>query len=167
MEAIPLKLIKLIKKILSKLNINCFDLNVMHYMCGGEALPQPFSKEDEEVYWTVTFDDGQNVTKIRVKDGEILNAEDFPSTPTKQGFEFVGWVHGIDGIYSFDATSPIKAGYYLTATWAEKTESVAPPAPTTSVVSKKGCFGSINAFDMAAGLLLVAGGMLFIKRKRA
>ena len=122
---------------------------------------------DEEVYWTVTFDDGQNVTTIRVKDGEMLNAEDFPATPTKQGFEFVGWVHGIDGIYSFDATSPIKSGYYLTTSWTEKTESVESSTNNESQASKGGCSGSIATIDMMATLLLVASGMLFIKRKRA
>ena len=107
------------------------------------------------------------MTTIRVKDGEMLNAEDFPATPTKQGFEFVGWVHGIDGIYSFDATSPIKAGYYLTTSWTEKTESVESSTNNESQASKGGCLGSIATIDMMATLLLVAGGMLFIKRKRA
>ena len=45
-----MKLLKIIKKILSKLNINCFSDGLMCYMCGGEALPQPFSKEEEDEY---------------------------------------------------------------------------------------------------------------------
>lgn len=41
---------KLVLKILSKLKLNCFDDGMINFMCGGEALPQPFSKEQEEVY---------------------------------------------------------------------------------------------------------------------
>lgn len=41
---------KFLLKLLSKLNINCFDSNNLNYMCGGEALPQPFSKEEEQEY---------------------------------------------------------------------------------------------------------------------
>ncbi len=41
---------RLILKILKKLDINCFDDGMMNYMCGGEALPQPFSKEEEQEY---------------------------------------------------------------------------------------------------------------------
>ncbi len=41
---------KFLLKLFSKLNINCFDSNSINYMCGGEALPQPFSKEEEQEY---------------------------------------------------------------------------------------------------------------------
>lgn len=41
---------RLVLKILSKLKLNCFDDGMMNFMCGGEALPQPFSKEQEEEY---------------------------------------------------------------------------------------------------------------------
>ena len=124
-------------------------------------------ERDETVYWTVVFNDGVNVTEIRVKDGDILGAEDIPTVSEKDGMKFNGWVHGIDGIYSFNATSPIKAGYYLTATWTEKTESTPPPATSEAPAAKGGCSGSIDTFDVAAGLLLVAGCILFVKRKRA
>ncbi len=41
---------KLVLKILSKLKLNCFDDGMINFMCGGEALPQPFSREQEEEY---------------------------------------------------------------------------------------------------------------------
>lgn len=41
---------RLIKSLFKKLNISCFDDGMMNYMCGGEALPQPLSKEEEQDY---------------------------------------------------------------------------------------------------------------------
>ena len=83
---------------------------------------QGFAK-DETVYWTIIFNDGENITTVKVADGETLGASDIPETPTKEGFEFVSWVYGIDGIYTFEATSKVKTSYYLTATWTEKVET--------------------------------------------
>lgn len=39
---------RLILNLISKLKINCFSENTLDYMCGGEALPQPLTKEREE-----------------------------------------------------------------------------------------------------------------------
>lgn len=41
---------RLVRAILNKLKINCFDDGMMNYMCGGEALPQPLTKEEEQEY---------------------------------------------------------------------------------------------------------------------
>ena len=130
---------------------------------------QGFTK-DETVYWTLTFNDGENVTAIKVADGETLGADDIPEIPSKEGFEFVAWVYGIDGMYTFEATSAIKSSYYLTASWTEKTESTPTPpssAESSSSSSGGGCFGSLGSFDMVVCAIFVAGGMLFVKKKRA
>lgn len=127
---------------------------------------QGFTK-DETVYWTITFNDGENVTTVRVADGETLGSSDIPTPPTKEGFEFVAWVYGIDGIYTFEATSAIKSSYYLTATWTEKTESSKPEESVESTEKGGGCSSAIGSIDALVGLLLVAGGALFAKKKRA
>ena len=127
---------------------------------------QGFTK-DETVYWTITFNDGENVTTVRVADGETLGSSDIPTPPTKEGFEFVAWVYGIDGIYTFEATSAIKSSYYLTATWTEKTESSKPEESIESTEKGGGCSSAIGSIDALVGLLLVAGGALFAKKKRA
>ena len=121
--------------------------------------------KDEKIYWTISFDDGKTVTKVRVADGEMLSADAIPNTPTKEGFEFNAWVYGIDGIYSFEPTSPIKRSYYLTASW---TESADDPVGGDSTAEEGGCMSSIGSLDVVVSLLLlVAGGMLLIKKKRA
>ena len=128
---------------------------------------QGFAK-DETVYWTIIFNDGENITTVKVADGETLGASDIPETPTKEGFEFVSWVYGIDGIYTFEATSKVKTSYYLTATWTEKVETSEPTKDSESQSSSKGgCSGAFGSVDMMVGLLLVAGCALFAKKKRA
>ena len=128
---------------------------------------QGFAK-DETVYWTIIFNDGENVTTVRVADGETLGADDMPEIPSKEGFEFVAWVYGIDGIYTFEATSAIKSSYYLTASWTEKVETSEPTKDSESQSSSNGgCLSTIGSIDALVGLLLVAGGALFAKKKRA
>jgi len=128
---------------------------------------QGFTK-DETVYWTITFNDGENVTTVRVADGETLSSNDIPATPTKEGYEFVAWVYGIDGMYTFEATSAIKSSYYLTANWTEKVETSEPTNDSENQSSSNGgCLGAFGSVDMMVGLLLVAGGALFAKKKRA
>ena len=131
---------------------------------------QGFTK-DEVIYWTITFNDGESVKVIKVADGETLSSDEIPATPTKAGYEFAGWVYGIDGIYSFEPTAPIKSCYYLTVRWTERSEST-PTPPTSSEESSSsssggGCMGAVGSFDMAVCAVLIASGMLFIKKKRA
>ncbi|MBQ8726745.1 MAG: InlB B-repeat-containing protein [Clostridia bacterium] len=119
-------------------------------------------KKDANVYWTVIFDNGETVTKIKVANGEALGSNDIPETPTKAGYEFVGWVYGIDGMYSFEPTSQIKTSYYLTVNWSKTSES------SSSTESEEGgCFGSFGSLDAMVALMLVAGVALFVKKKRA
>ena len=128
---------------------------------------QGFAK-DETVYWTIIFNDGENITTVKVADGETLGADDMPEIPSKEGFEFVAWVYGIDGIYTFEATSAIKTSYYLTASWTEKVETSEPTKDSESQSSSNGgCLSTIGSIDALVGLLLVAGGALFAKKKRA
>ena len=128
---------------------------------------QGFAK-DETVYWTIIFNDGENITTVKVADGETLGADDMPEIPSKEGFEFVAWVYGIDGIYTFEATSAIKTSYYLTASWTEKVETSEPNKDSESQSSSNGgCLSTIGSIDALVGLLLVAGGALFVKKKRA
>ena len=130
---------------------------------------QGFTK-DETVYWTITFNDGEKTTTVRVANGETLGAGDIPATPSKEGFEFAGWVYGIDGIYTFEPTSPIKSCYYLSASWTKKTESAPnPPSSEESSSSSSGggCLGSLGSIDVVICAIFIAGAMLFVKKKRA
>ncbi|MCR5156965.1 MAG: sortase, partial [Butyrivibrio sp.] len=42
----------------------------------------------QEVYYTVTFDDGTSKTSVKVKDGEKVSK---PADPSKEGYTFKGW----------------------------------------------------------------------------
>lgn len=67
---------------------------------------------------TITFESngGSNVSKVNVKDGANLSA---PPSPTRYGFNFVGWYcdPGLNDPYQF--STPVSYGFTLYAKWEE------------------------------------------------
>ena len=126
--------------------------------------------QDEEIFWSVIFNDGENMKTVKVAHGEILAASDIPATPVKEGYEFVAWVYGIDGMYTFEPTTNIASCYYLTAKWTEATET--PKDDQTSSESDAlatgcnagGCSGIVGSISVMASLLTVAS--IFILKKK-
>lgn len=49
------------------------------------------------------------------------NGINFPKSPSKIGFEFVGWCYDVDGNEPFDASRPIEDDVVLYAKWEEQT----------------------------------------------
>ena len=117
--------------------------------------------QDEEIYWSVVFDDGENVKVVKVAHGEMLAATDIPDVPVKEGYEFVAWVYGIDGLYTFEATN-ISMGYYLTIEWKQVSEET--DSTSESKKAKKGCSGIAGSIGAMASLLAV-GGVYLLKKK--
>lgn len=111
-----MKLIRLIKKILSKLNLNCFDSGLMHYMCGGEALPQPFSKEEEEGY-LMRLADGDSEAKSALIEHNlrlvVYIAKRFENTGVDtEDLISVGTIGLIKAVNSFKTDKNIKLATY-------------------------------------------------------
>ncbi|MBO6264117.1 MAG: hypothetical protein J6N93_07650, partial [Clostridia bacterium] len=122
---------------------------------------QGFS-QNEQVLWTVIFNDGENVKTVKVEHGAMLAASDIPETPVKKGYEFVAWVYGIDGINTFLPTSDITTCYYLTAEWkeADDTEST-----ESEEKGDSGCFGSVGGSVGAMAALLALASVCILKKK--
>ncbi len=86
----------------------------------------------EDVYYTVTFDDGNTTNKVKVKSGEKVLR---PADPVKEGTAFKGWYWissspntkitktNVDkaSVYNFD--NEVKADIYLTAGYTEATDT--------------------------------------------
>ena len=88
----------------------------------------------------------------------------------KEGYEFVAWVYGIDGMYTFVPTSNIASCYYLTAKWTKATEapkddqtSSGSDAPATGC-NASGCGGSVSSISVMVSLLTAAS--IFILKKK-
>jgi hypothetical protein len=140
--------------------------------------------QDEEIFWSVTFNDGVNVKTVKVAHGEILAASDIPETPVKEGYEFVAWVYGIDGMYTFEPTSNIGSCYYLTAKWekvSEDTPSQEDSASDSQVSDSQssdmdldallagcnvsGCTGIVGSMGVVASALMLVGAYMLTKKK--
>ncbi|MBE7077318.1 MAG: hypothetical protein E7377_01285 [Clostridiales bacterium] len=134
--------------------------------------------QDEEIFWSVIFNDGKNVKRVKVAHGEILAAGDIPETPTKEGYEFVAWVYGIDGMYTFTPTSNIASCYYLTAKWAESSEDIPPQDDSSSDNQSpsanqdgllaglmSGCKGIVGSLGVMASALMLVGAYMLTKKK--
>ena len=126
--------------------------------------------QDEEIFWSVIFNDGETVKTVKVAHGEMLAANDIPETPVKEGYEFVAWVYGIDGMYTFAPTSNIASCYYLTAKWTKVTET--PKEEQSGSESGKqdagfagGCFGIVGSMGAMASALMLVGAYMIIKKK--
>ena len=123
--------------------------------------------QNEEIFWTVIFNDGETVKTVKVAHGEMLAANDIPETPVKEGYEFVAWVYGIDGMYTFAPTSNIASCYYLTAKWTEVTET--PKDEQSGSESGKqdagGCGGIVGSMGAMASALMLVGAYMIIKKK--
>ena len=123
--------------------------------------------QDEEIFWSVIFNDGETVKTVKVAQGAILAANDIPETPVKVGYEFVAWVYGIDGMYTFAPTSNIASCYYLTAKWTEVTET--PKDEQSGSESDKqdagGCGGIVGSMGAMASALMLVGAYMIIKKK--
>ena len=122
--------------------------------------------QNEEIFWTVIFNDGENVKTVKVAQGAILAASDIPETPVKEGYEFVAWVYGIDGLYTFAPTSNIASCYYLTASWKEASEDTNSDSSIDNG-EKSGCggCGSVSGTIGAMTGLLVLAGIRILKKK--
>ena len=119
--------------------------------------------QDEEILWTVIFDDGENVKTVKVAHGAMLAASDIPETPVKEGYEFVAWVYGIDGLYTFEPTSNIASCYYLTVRWKEADNTTS----DDDGEKKSGCSGcgSVSGSLGAVVSLLAVAGIRLLKKK--
>ncbi|MCD8308304.1 MAG: InlB B-repeat-containing protein [Clostridia bacterium] len=73
----------------------------------------------DDVYYTVTFvtNGGNDIDSVQVKEGEKLTA---PTTPVKDGYEFVGWYtdSSLTTVYSF--TQNVTGSFTLYAKWEEE-----------------------------------------------
>ena len=130
--------------------------------------------QDEEIFWSVIFNDGETAKTVKVAHGEMLAANDIPETPVKEGYEFVAWVYGIDGMYTFAPTSNIASCYYLTARWKEVTET---PESSNDESTNSGsdiaftgcnaigCGSIVNSISVMASALMLVGAYMIIKKK--
>ena len=59
--------------------------------------------------YTVSFDDGTNITTSKVEEGGLVSK---PADPVKEGYEFKGWYVGAD-VYDFE--TEVKADFTITA----------------------------------------------------
>ena len=111
-----MKLLKIIKKILSKLNINCFSDGLMCYMCGGEALPQPFTKDEEDEYLT-RLSEGDSEAKSALIEHNlrlvVYIAKRFENTGVDtEDLISVGTIGLIKAVNSFKVDKNIKLATY-------------------------------------------------------
>ena len=109
-------IIRVIKKLLSKLNIKCFDDGLMNYMCGGEALPQPFSKEEEDEI-ILRLDDGDSTAKSALIEHNlrlvVYIAKRFENTGVDmEDLISVGTIGLIKAVNSFNSGKNIKLATY-------------------------------------------------------
>ena len=116
--------------------------------------------QDEEIVWTVIFNDGETVKTVKVAHGAMLGADDIPETPVKEGYEFVAWVYGIDGMYTFAPTSNIASCYYLTASWKEADNTT-----SNDGGKKSGCGSVAGSAGVMASALLLVGAYRLLKKK--
>lgn len=110
------KIGRIIKKLLNKLNINCFDDGIMNYMCGGEALPQPFSKEEEDEI-ILRLDDGDSQAKSALIEHNlrlvVYIAKRFENTGVDmEDLISVGTIGLIKAVNSFNSEKNIKLATY-------------------------------------------------------
>lgn len=108
--------LRIIKKLLSKLNINCFDTGSLHYMCGGEALPQPFSREEEEAI-ILRLDEGDSSAKSALIEHNlrlvVYIAKRFENTGADmEDLISVGSIGLIKAVNSFNSGKNIKLATY-------------------------------------------------------
>ncbi|MBQ2714014.1 MAG: RNA polymerase sporulation sigma factor SigE [Clostridia bacterium] len=108
--------LRIIKKLLSKLNINCFDTGTLHYMCGGEALPQPFSREEEEAI-ILRLDEGDSSAKSALIEHNlrlvVYIAKRFENTGADmEDLISVGSIGLIKAVNSFNSGKNIKLATY-------------------------------------------------------
>ena len=84
-------------------------------------LPSCATPEPEKETYLVTFnpDNGDIPTSISVEEGELVPR---PTTPVKEGFDFVGWYVGEEE-WLFDASAVVK-NTLISAKWREKTPIV-------------------------------------------
>ena len=107
---------------------------------------------------------------VKVAHGEMLAANDIPETPVKEGYEFVGWVYGIDGMYTFAPTSNIASCYYLTASWKEASETPdddqtdSGSDATPAGCNANGCGGIVGSISVMT-TLLTAASIVILKKK--
>ena len=65
--------------------------------------------------YTVSLDDGTNITTNSVKEGELVAK---PAEPVKEGYDFIGWYAGEK---EYDFNTPVTGNITITAVWKEKT----------------------------------------------
>lgn len=109
-------LLRIVKKLLSKLNVNCFDTGMLDYMCGGEALPQPFSKEEEDEI-IVRLDDGDSEAKALLIEHNlrlvVYIAKRFENVKADmEDLISVGTIGLIKAVNSFNSGKNIKLATY-------------------------------------------------------
>ena len=153
--------LKFIKFVVTAVGTAAAAYGIMYKEC---ATTVSFSKgeqgfaQDEGIFWSVIFNDGETVKTVKVAHGEMLAANDIPETPVKEGYEFVAWVYGIDGMYTFAPTSNIASCYYLTASWQEASEDNSSDSSSDSGKQSGGGCGSVSStIGTMAGLLILAG----------
>lgn len=108
--------VRIIKKVLSKLNIDCFDTGVLDYMCGGEALPKPFSKEEEDEL-ILRLDKGDSIAKSALIEHNlrlvVYIAKRFENTGADmEDLISVGSIGLIKAVNSFNSGKNIKLATY-------------------------------------------------------
>lgn len=112
--------------------------------------------KQESVTWTVTFD-GAN--PVKVKDGEKIPTDAYPTDPVKDGYMFIGWY---DGEREWRSSDRVSGNLDLVAKYKES-EDVDSSSDSSSE-SKTGCFSALNG-SCVASLALFAAVLGLRKRK--
>ena len=84
-------------------------------ICVGTCFGCVEPPNPSDVYFDVTidFDNGEQISTIKVKKGECVGK---PDSPQKSGYVFNGWAYGTSG-REFDFSSVILSDVYIKAVW--------------------------------------------------
>lgn len=85
------------------------------FICVGTCFGCVEPPNPSDVYFDVTidFDNGEQISTIKVKKGECVGK---PDSPQKSGYVFNGWAYGTSG-REFDFSSVILSDVYIKAVW--------------------------------------------------
>lgn len=108
---------------------------------------------------TLTIDYGTDIVKKKMDYGSI---PDMPATPSREGYEFIGWFIGDE---MFDQSAPLMSDTTITAVWKQISEPIVPPEDEPPSKSRRGSIGSSTVAGILAFTLAVSLSAVFITRR--